>query len=270
MRLDLLRVVERHQMLFIGVASSVLLSGLMAAPLRFGPVRAVAEVEVPMARGFSYRTPIIGPDLRPLALAQQDVTSIGEWAGLTTSREFHDSVARQADLDTGRFILEARPVPGTCLLEVSGKASTPEEVIRVVDAAADLLHRTSQQHVLSQQAVPGYLLRVMREPGGQGSECRFSPANPADRLPIQCPPSSPGGWELEQSRRAMQEYALRLWEMQVYPERFEQQPLRVISWAHVAEHPCGPAVTLLWLALSTLVATAAAALRDQCGGHKDS
>lgn len=35
MRLDLLRVVERHQMLSIGVASSVFLSGLMAAPVRF-------------------------------------------------------------------------------------------------------------------------------------------------------------------------------------------------------------------------------------------
>lgn len=270
MRLDLLRVVERHQMLFIGVASSIFLSGLMAAPLRFGPVRAVAEVEVPKTRGFSYPTPIIGPDLRPLALARRDVTSIGEWADLAASGEFHDSVARRLGVDRKGFTLEARAIPGTYLLEVSGEASTPEEVVRVVDAAADLLHRISRQRLISQQAVPAYLLRVLREPGGEWSVYRFSPLNSADRLPIQCPPSSHGGWETERTRRVMQEYALKLWEIQVHPEHFEQQPLRVISWAHVAGYPSGPAVALLWLALSTMVATAAAALRDRCVGQRDS
>lgn len=172
-------------------------------------------------------------------------------------------------MDGTGFTLEARPMPGTRLLEVRGEASTPEEVIRVVDAAADLLHRTSQQSLLSQQAVPGYLLRVLREPGAQGSEFRFSPANPADHLPIQCPPSSPQSWETERTRRVMEEYALKLWEIQVHPEHFEQQPLRVISWAHVAGYPSGPTVALLWLALSTMVATAAVTLRNRCGGQRD-
>lgn len=264
---NLLRMVERHQMLFISVASAVFLSGLFAVPLRFGTVRAVAEVEVPRSTGCGYPAPIIGPDLQPLALAHRDPSDIGEWAELASTSEFRDSVARRAGDLTGPFTLEAKPVPGSDLLTISGVARTREEVIRVVDAAAGLLQGTARKRAFSQQAVWGYMLGGTHEPGKYWMWFQPSAVGPTHISSLEyrdCQLLYSRNGVMEPNRRVVRDFALQCWEMETHPERFVQQPLRVVSWAQVEQHPRGPLVALLWLALSTLTGTAAAALRDRC------
>ena len=263
---SLLRIIDRHQTLFICVVTFVFIGGHFFGPMQAPPARAMARIEVPASDRFGEWTPLIGPDLQPLTPTRRYNDPRVKWAAIASSGEFHFRVSQRLGVEATKFKLAASAAPGSCVLEIEGTGATPAMAMRVTDAAVTELGRMSggvRQNDASQ--VRFYLQRVVRtlEERLRTLQLSTSPAllDSADHYARGLHYSRAA--EIERTHRRLQDCSWKLWMLEVRPRPPVAPLLRVISWAQHKPTPSGPSVALYWMFLAMLMGTVAAVIRDR-------